>query len=169
MAGETIITVVGNLTADPELRYTPSGVAVANLSIAANHRVKNGDQWEDGEPTYYRATVWREYAEYVAESLTKGTQVLAHGRVFTEAYTTKEGEQRTSLKLDIEDIGPCLRFATAKVTKAQRGGGTTTTQPQQSAPQQWGQAPAQSDPWQGAPSGQQGAWPSEPANSEPPF
>ena len=163
---DPVITVVGNLTADPELRYTPSGVAVTNLSIAANHRVKNGDQWEDGEPTYYRATVWREYAEYVAESLTKGTQVLAHGRVFTEAYTTKEGEQRTSLKLDIEDIGPCLRFATAKVTKAQRNGnGTPTTQPQQSTPQQWGQAPAQPDPWGGS---QQGAWPSE-QSSEVPF
>ena len=162
---DPVITVVGNLTADPELRYTPSGVAVVNLSIAANHRVKNGDQWEDGEPTYYRATVWREYAEYVSESLTKGTQVLAHGRVFTEAYTTKEGEQRTSLKLDIEDIGPCLRFATAKVTKAQRNGVQGTPQPQQSTPQQWGQAPAQSDPWGG---GQQSAWPSEPS-SEVPF
>ena len=149
---DPVITVVGNLTADPELRYTPAGVAVANLSIAANHRVKNGDQWEDGEPTYYRATVWREYAEYVSESLTKGTQVLAHGRVFTEAYTTKEGEQRTSLKLDIEDIGPCLRFATAKVTKAQRNGVQGTPQPQQSTQTQtgWGQAPAQPDPW-GAP------------------
>ena len=162
---DPVITIVGNLTADPELRYTPSGVAVVNLSIAANHRVKNGDQWEDGEPTYYRATVWREYAEYVSESLTKGTQVLAHGRVFTEAYTTKEGEQRTSLKLDIEDIGPCLRFATAKVTKAQRNGVQGTPQPQQSTPQQWGQAPAQSDPWGG---GQQSAWPSEPS-SEVPF
>ena len=164
---DPVITIVGNLTADPELRYTRADVAVANLSIAANHRVKNGDQWEDGEPTYYRATVWREYAEYVSESLTKGTQVLAHGRVFTEAYTTKEGEQRTSLKLDIEDIGPCLRFATAKVTKAQRNGGTTPAgQPQQSTPQQWGQAPAQSDPWSG---GQQSAWPSEPDGNKPAF
>ena len=156
---DPVITVVGNLTADPELRYTPSGVAVANLSIAANHRVKNGDQWEDGEPTYYRATVWREYAECVAESLTKGTQVLAHGRVFTEAYTTKEGEQRTSLKLDIEDIGPCLRFATAKVTKAQRNGTTPTGKP--TPPETgWGQAPAQSDPWGGGQ--QQTEWGAQP-------
>ena len=120
---DPIIFVVGNVTNEPELRYTPSGVAVCNFSIATNHRVKQGDKFVDGAPTFYRATVWSDYAEHVASSLTKGMQVMAMGSVYTETYTDRNGEERSSLKLDVDEIGPALRFATAKVTRAQRGGG----------------------------------------------
>lgn len=120
---DPIIFVVGNVTNEPELRYTPSGVAVCNFSIATNHRVKQGDKFVDGAPTFYRATVWSDYAEHVASSLTKGMQVMAMGSVYTETYTDRNGEERSSLKLDVDEIGPALRFATAKVTRAQRNGG----------------------------------------------
>lgn len=120
---DPIIFVVGNVTNEPELRYTPSGVAVCNFSIATNHRVKQGDKFVDGAPTFYRATVWSDYAEHVASSLTKGMQVMAMGSVYTETYTDRNGEERSSLKLDVDEVGPALRFATAKVTRAQRGGG----------------------------------------------
>ena len=120
---DPIIFVVGNVTNEPELRYTPSGVAVCNFSIATNHRVKQGDKFVDGAPTFYRATVWSDYAEHVASSLTKGMQVMAMGSVYTETYTDRNGEERSSLKLDVDEVGPALRFATAKVTRAQRNGG----------------------------------------------
>ena len=120
---DPIIFVVGNVTNEPELRYTPSGVAVCNFSIATNHRVKQGDKFVDGAPTFYRATVWSDYAEHVASSITKGMQVMAMGSVYTETYTDRNGEERSSLKLDVDEVGPALRFATAKVTRAQRGGG----------------------------------------------
>ena len=122
---DPISFVVGNVTDAPELRHTPSGVAVCNFSIATNHRVKQGDKFVDGAPTFYRATVWSDYAEHVASSLTKGMQVMAMGSVYTETYTDRNGEERSSLKLDVDEVGPSLRFATAKVErdpKYQRGG-----------------------------------------------
>lgn len=125
MAGETIITVVGNLTADPELRFTPSGSAVANFTIASTPRTfdRQSNEWKDGETLFLRASIWREAAENVAESLTKGARVVAQGRLKARSYETREGEKRTSYELDVDEIGPSLRYATAKVTKSGRGGG----------------------------------------------
>lgn len=164
MAEETIITVVGNLTADPELRFTPSGSAVANFTIASTPRTfdRQTNEFKDGEALFLRSSVWREQAENVAETLTKGMRVIAQGKLKQRSYDTKEGEKRTVMELEIEDIGPALRFASAKVTRTNRSGGgnrgTQSQPPQQSAPQQtqgnWGQpqgAPQQSapsnDPW----------------------
>jgi single-strand DNA-binding protein len=125
MAGDTTITVVGNLTSDPELRFTPSGAAVANFTIASTPRSfdRQTGEWKDGETLFMRCSVWREAAENVAESLTRGTAVLAQGRLQSRSYETKEGEKRTVVEMQVEEIGPSLRRATAKVTKAQRGGG----------------------------------------------
>ncbi|MHB8961290.1 MAG: single-stranded DNA-binding protein [Candidatus Limnocylindrales bacterium] len=125
MAGDTVITVVGNLTADPELRFTPSGAAVANFTVASTPRTfdKNSNEWKDGEALFLRCSVWRQAAENVAESLHKGTSVIVQGRLKQRSYETKEGEKRTVYELDVDEIGPSLRWATAKVTKASRSGG----------------------------------------------
>jgi single-strand DNA-binding protein len=125
MAGETIITVVGNLTADPELRYTQNGLAVANFTIASTPRSfdRASGEWKDGEALFLRASVWREFAEHVAGSLTKGSRVIATGRLKQRSYETKEGEKRTSIELEIDEIGPSLRYATAQVSRAQSSGG----------------------------------------------
>jgi single-strand DNA-binding protein len=125
MAGDTIITIVGNLTNDPELRFTPSGAAVANFTIASTPRTfdKNANEWKDGETLFMRCSVWREAAENVAESLRRGMAVIAHGRLQSRSFETKEGEKRTVVEMQVDEIGPSLRRATAKVTKAQRGGG----------------------------------------------
>lgn len=125
MAGDTIITIVGNLTNDPELRFTPSGAAVANFTVASTPRSfdKNSNEWKDGETLFMRCSVWREAAENVAESLTRGTAVIVSGRLQSRTFETKEGEKRTVIELACEEVGPSLRRATAKVTKAQRGGG----------------------------------------------
>ena len=125
MAGDTVITVIGNLTGDPELRFTASGAAVAGFTVASTPRTfdRESGQWKDGEPLFLRCSVWRQYAENVAESLTKGMQVIVQGRLKQRSYETREGEKRTSYELDVEEIGPCLKFATAKVTKASRGSG----------------------------------------------
>jgi single-strand DNA-binding protein len=125
VAGDTVITVVGNLTADPELRFTPSGAAVANFTVASTPRTfdKNSNEWKDGEALFLRCSVWRQAAENVAESLHKGTSVIVQGRLKQRSYETKEGEKRTVYELDVEEIGPSLRWATAKVTKASRSGG----------------------------------------------
>ncbi len=125
MAGDTVITVVGNLTADPELRFTPSGAAVANFTVASTPRTfdKNTNEWKDGEALFLRCSVWRQAAENVAESLQRGTAVIVQGRLKQRSYETKEGEKRTVYELDVDEIGPSLRWATAKVTKASRGGG----------------------------------------------
>jgi single-strand DNA-binding protein len=125
MAGETIITVVGNLTADPELRYTQGGLAVANFTIASTPRTfdRQANDWKDGEALFLRASVWREFAENVAGTLTKGSRVIATGRLKQRSYETKEGEKRTSIELEIDEIGPSLRYATAQVTRAAGGGG----------------------------------------------
>jgi single-strand DNA-binding protein len=125
MAGDTIITIIGNLTGDPELRFTPSGAAVANFTIASTPRSfdRQSNEWKDGETLFMRCSVWREAAENVAESLTRGTAVIAQGRLVSRSYETKEGEKRTVTEMQVDEIGPTLRRATAKVTKAQRGGG----------------------------------------------
>jgi single-strand DNA-binding protein len=124
MAGETVITVVGNLTSDPELRYTQNGLAVANFTIASTPRNfdRAANEWKDGEALFLRASVWREFAEHVAGSLTKGSRVIATGRLKQRSYETKEGEKRTSMELEIDEIGPSLRYATASVTRAQSSG-----------------------------------------------
>jgi single-strand DNA-binding protein len=125
MAGETTITIVGNLTADPELRFTPSGAAVANFTVASTPRAfdRQSNEWKDGETLFMRCSVWREAAENVAESLTRGTRVVVTGRLKSRSYETKEGEKRTVVEMDVDEVGPSLRYASAKVTKAQRGGG----------------------------------------------
>ncbi|WP_345800962.1 single-stranded DNA-binding protein [Microbacterium sp. AZCO] len=125
MAGETIITVVGNLTADPELRYTQNGLPVANFTIASTPRNfdRQANEWKDGEALFLRASVWREFAEHVAGSLTKGSRVIATGRLKQRSYETREGEKRTAIELEVDEIGPSLRYATAQVTRAAGGGG----------------------------------------------
>lgn len=153
MANETIITVIGNLTSDPELRFTPSGSAVANFTIASTPKTfdKQAGEFKDGETLFLRASVWREAAENVAESLAKGMRVVAQGRLKQRSYDTKEGENRTVIELEVDEIGPSLRFASAKVNRTNR---STNAGNQGSAPAQ--------DPW-AAPVGNQSA------NSEPPF
>jgi len=128
MAGETVITVVGNLTSDPELRYTQNGLAVANFTIASTPRSfdRAANDWKDGDALFLRASVWREFAEHVAGSLTKGSRVIATGRLKQRSYETKEGEKRTSIELEVDEIGPSLRYATAQVTRtssSREGGG----------------------------------------------
>lgn len=123
MAGDTVITIVGNLTADPELRFTSSGHAVANFTIASTPRMfdKDSNSWKDQEALFLRCSIWRQAAENVAESLTRGTRVIATGRLKQRSYETKEGEKRTLIELEVDDIGPSLRTATAKVHRAERG------------------------------------------------
>ena len=125
MAGETVITVVGNLVDDPELRFTPSGAAVANFRIASTPRSFNRqtNEWEDGEALFLSCSVWRQAAENVAESLTRGMRVVVQGRLKARSYETREGEKRTVFEIEVEEVGPSLKFATAKVTRATRGGG----------------------------------------------
>ena len=125
MAGETVITIIGNLTNDPELRFTPSGAAVANFTVASTPRSfdRQSNEWKDGETLFMRCSVWREAAENVAESLTRGTRVIVSGRLRSRTYDTKEGEKRTVVELEVDEIGPSLRYATTKVSKTSRGGG----------------------------------------------
>ncbi|WP_067852647.1 single-stranded DNA-binding protein [Nocardia shimofusensis] len=125
MAGDTVITVIGNLTADPELRFTPAGAAVANFTVASTPRVfdRNTNEWKDGEALFLRCNIWREAAENVAESLTRGARVIVSGRLKQRSYETREGEKRTVVELEVDEVGPSLRYATAKVNKAGRGGG----------------------------------------------
>lgn len=148
MAGETVVTVVGNLTADPELRFTNSGVALATFTIASTPRTfdRASNEWKDGEALFLRASVWREFAEHVASSLTKGSRVIATGRLKQRSYETKEGEKRSTIELDVDEIGPSLRYATAQVTRSQSrgavaGGGAPVAEP-------WAaEAPAAGDGW----------------------
>jgi single-strand DNA-binding protein len=125
VAGETIITVVGNLTADPELRYTQNGLAVANFTIASTPRTfdRQSNEWKDGEALFLRASVWREFAEHVAGSLSKGSRVVATGRLKQRSYDDRDGQKRTSIELEVDEIGPSLRYATAQVTRSSGGGG----------------------------------------------
>jgi single-strand DNA-binding protein len=137
MAGETTITVVGNLTADPELRFTPSGAAVANFTVAATPRTfdRQSGEWKDGEALFLRCNLWRQPAENVAESLIRGTRVIVQGRLRQRSYETKEGEKRTVVELEVDEIGPSLRYATAKVNKATRSGNTVSSD-------DWNRSPA---------------------------
>lgn len=193
MAGEPYITVIGNLAGDPELRFTASGHAVANFTIAQTPRNfdRQSSQWVDDETLWVRGTVWREAAENAAETLTKGMRVIAYGRLKARSFETKEGQQRTNWELDVDEIGPSLRWATAQVKRAQPGqqggqnaGGQAGAWGAQNQPQQggqpggfsqqggqgnWGAAPNQqggaASPWQG---GQGGGWDSG-NDSPPPF
>jgi single-strand DNA-binding protein len=148
MAGETLITVVGNLTADPELRYTQNGLAVANFTIASTPRTfdRQANEWKDGEALFMRASVWREFAEHVASTLTKGSRVIASGRLKQRSYETKEGEKRTTIELEVDEIGPSLRYATAQITRASSGGGAM-------GGGRGGAAPVADEPW-GTPAAQ---------------
>jgi single-strand DNA-binding protein len=125
MAGETQITVVGNLTADPELRFTPSGAAVANFTVASTPRTfdKQANEWKDGEAMFLGCSVWRQAAENAAESLQRGMRVVVSGRLKARSYETREGEKRTVFEIDVDEVGPSLKYATAKVTKTTRSGG----------------------------------------------
>src|SRR4051794_16714913 len=153
MAGETIITVVGNLTDDPELRFTPSGAAVANFTVASTPRNfdKNTNEWVDGEAMFLRCSIWRQAAENVAESLQRGMRVVVQGRLKARSYETREGEKRTVFELEVDEIGPSLKFATAKVNRTSRqgGGGGYSGGGGQGGPsggQSGGSSPAD-DPW----------------------
>ncbi|HEY1972104.1 MAG TPA: single-stranded DNA-binding protein [Pseudonocardia sp.] len=125
MAGDTVITVIGNLTADPELRFTPSGAAVANFTVASTPRTfdRQSGEWKDGEALFLRCNIWRQAAENVAETLTRGSRVIVSGRLKQRSYETREGEKRTVVELEVEEVGPSLRYATAKVNKVSRGSG----------------------------------------------
>ena len=156
MAGETVITVVGNLVDDPELRFTPSGAAVANFRIASTPRVMNRqtNEWEDGEGLFLSCAVWRQAAENVAESLQKGMRVVVQGRLKQRSYETREGEKRTVYELDVEEVGPSLKYATAKVTRTTRqgggggySGGGGGGQQGGGAPQGGGRPAGGDDPW----------------------
>jgi single-strand DNA-binding protein len=176
MANDTIITVVGNLTADPEMRYTQNGVAVANFTIASTPRTfdRASNEWKDGEALFLRASVWREFAEHVASSLTKGSRVVATGRLRQRSFETKEGEKRTSIELEVDEIGPSLRYATAAVTRAPSsapGGGGEWSPPvggnDWAAP---AATPATGPDSAGVAGGDAwGAGPSEPSTDEAPF
>ena len=175
MAGDTVITVIGNLTADPELRFTPSGAAVANFTVASTPRMfdRQTNEWKDGEALFLRCNIWREAAENVAESLTRGSRVIVSGRLKQRSFETREGEKRTVVELEVDEIGPSLRYATAKVNKASRsggggggfgGGGGGSRQPAQGADSTGGAAGGD-DPWGSAPaSGSFGG-----GDDEPPF
>jgi single-strand DNA-binding protein len=125
MAGDTVITVIGNLTADPELRFTQSGAAVANFTVASTPRTfdRQSGEWKDGEALFLRCNIWRQSAENVAESLTRGARVIVSGRLKQRSFETREGEKRTVVELEVDEIGPSLRYATAKVNKVSRGSG----------------------------------------------
>lgn len=141
MAGETVITVVGNLTSDPELRYTQNGLAVANFTIASTPSIfdKATNEWKDGDALFLRASVWKEFAEHVAASLSKGSRVMAQGRLKQRSYETKEGEKRTSMELEIDEIGPSLRYATAQVTRASSNNNQRDNRAKANGRQQGGQ------------------------------
>ncbi len=173
MAGETLITVVGNLTADPELRFTPSGAAVASFTIASTPRQfdRNSNEWKDGEALFLRCSIWRQAAENVAETLQRGMRVVAQGRLKQRSFETREGEKRTVVELDVDEIGPSLRYATAKVNRTQRGstGGFGSSGGDNAGGGSGGgggggsTAPAD-DPWGSAPSSGGGGF-----SDEPPF
>jgi single-strand DNA-binding protein len=145
LAGDTVICVVGNITDDPTLSFTPSGVAVSNFTIASTPRKfdKNANKWVDEPALFMRCSLWREAAEHVAESLVRGTRVIAQGRLVQRSYETREGEKRTVVELQVDEVGPSLKYATAKVAKAERGstggGGSSGA-----AADPWGSAPAAS-------------------------
>jgi single-strand DNA-binding protein len=167
-AGDTVITLVGNLVDDPELRFTPSGAAVAKFRVASTPRFldKQTNEWKDGESLFLSCNVWRQAAENVAESLQRGMRVIVQGRLKQRSYETKEGEKRTVYEVEVDEVGPSLRNASAKVTKTQRGGGGGG----------FGSPQVDNDPWASASpapaqqgSGGGGGWNAPGANDEPPF
>lgn len=160
MAGETTLTVVGNLTADPELRFTQSGAAVASFTVAStpSHFDKASGKWVDDPALFLRCNVWRQVAENVAESLVRGARVIVTGRLKQRSFETKEGEKRTVVELDVDEIGPSLRYATAKVNKADRGDHSS---PKASS------AASQEDPWASAPPAGSGGFADEPPFHHP--
>jgi single-strand DNA-binding protein len=171
MAGETVITLIGNLVDDPELRFTPSGAAVASFRVASTPRTydRASGEWKDGETLFLTCSAWRQLGENVAESLTRGSRVIVQGRLKQRSYETREGEKRTVFEIDVDEVGPSLRSATAKVTRTTRSGGAGFGQGQ-------GGGPPSDDPWSTpapaaggapAPSGGGGGW-SQPSD-EPPF
>ena len=165
MAGETSITIVGNLTGDPELRFTPSGAAVANFNVAVTPRTfdKQANEWRDGETAFWRCNVWRDQAENAAESLEKGMRVVVQGRVESRSWDDKEsGQRRSALQIQVDEVAPSLRYATAKVTKASRGQGG-----QGGGFQRGGGGSA--DPWAQASTRQGGQGWDGPSRDEPPF
>ena len=186
MAGETVLTLVGNLTADPEMRFTPSGAAVASFTVASTPRTfdRQAGEWKDGETLFMRCSIWRDAAENVAESLTKGTRVIVQGRLVQRSYTTREGENRTVVEMQVDEIGPSLRYAKAQVTRQPRGGGQGGFGGGQAGPTAFGsgigqsqqQAPAQ-PPAAGTWQAPQGGAPNDPwatggstsFGDEPPF
>jgi single-strand DNA-binding protein len=167
MAGETTLTIIGNLTADPELRFTPSGAAVANFTVASTPRTFRDGKWEDGDALFLRCNAWRQMAENVAESLTRGARVMVTGRLKQRSFETREGEKRTVVELDVDEVGPSLKWATATVNKAQRSGGESRTgwTDQQGG---YGQAPPD-DPWASRPPAGGYNTPASNFNDEPPF
>jgi len=170
VAGDTTITVVGNLTADPELRFTPSGAAVANFTVASTPRIydRQSGEWKDGEALFLRCNIWREAAENVAESLTRGSRVIVTGRLKQRSFETREGEKRTVFEVEVDEIGPSLRYATAKVNKASRsggGGGGFGGGGGGSRGGGGGSEPKQDDPWGSAPAAGSLAG----GDDEPPF
>jgi single-strand DNA-binding protein len=183
MAGETLITVVGNLVDDPELRFTPSGAAVANFRIASTPRTfdRQSNEWKDGEALFLSCSIWRQAAENVAESLVKGMRVVVQGRLKQRSYDTQQGEKRTVFELEVDEVGPSLRYATAKVTRTQRSGGGGGYGGGQQGGGGGGQQGGQPDPWAsnapqgGGGGGSQGGGQSDPwaapgvAGDEPPF
>ena len=168
-AGDTVITLVGNLVDDPELRFTPSGAAVAKFRMASTPRYldKQTNEWKDGESLFLTCNVWRQAAENVAESLQRGMRVIVQGRLKQRSYETKEGEKRTVYEVEVDEVGPSLRSATAKVNKTQRGGGSG-----------FGGGAVDNDPWASAApaapasagsGGSGGGWNAPGTSDEPPF
>ncbi|WP_136314438.1 single-stranded DNA-binding protein [Actinomyces procaprae] len=145
MAGDTVVTLIGNLTSDPELRFTPSGAAVASFTIASTPRSfdRQAQEWRDGNTLFMRCSIWRDAAENCAETLTKGTRVIAQGRLVQRSFTTREGENRTVVEMQVDEIGPSLRYATAQVTRNARG----QTGQQGGQRQQQPANPPADDPW----------------------
>ncbi|SHJ10967.1 single-strand binding protein [Tessaracoccus bendigoensis DSM 12906] len=177
MAGETPITLIGNLTADPELRFTPNGAAVANFTVASTPRTfdRQTNEWKDGDAMFLNCSVWRQYAENVAESLSKGSRVIVSGRLKSRSYETREGEKRTVFEVDVDEIGPALRYATAKVTRTTGGGGGGGSWQGNQGGQGGGNQsqPQQADPWasSGSTGGNRGGndpW-AQSQPEEPPF
>lgn len=159
MAGETTITVIGNAVGDAELRVTPSGAAVANFTVASTPRTldRQSGEWKDGEPLFLRCSVWRDHAEHVAETITRGMRIIVVGNLKQRSYE-KDGEKRTAYELDVQEVGPALRYATAKVEKAARSGGGSGG----------GSSPA--EPWAtGSGPGRTGGGQSSSFDDEPPF
>ena len=164
MAGETIITLVGNLTADPELRFTPSGAPVANFTVASTPRTfdRATSEWKDGDAMFINCSVWRQAAENAAETLTKGMRVIVQGNLKSRTYETREGERRTVFEIEVDEVGPSLRYATAKVNRTNGGGGRNDSnarphgqaaqggghqQPASAPNDPWGQGTPANDPW----------------------